>query len=403
MQVLPALESGGVERGTIEVARAAVQAGFVALVASEGGRLVKQLEAVGAKHITLPLATKSPLGIRRNAKLLAGIIEDHKVDIVHARSRAPAWSAYKAAKKTGVHFLTTFHGVYSYKTPFKKHYNSVMAKGEKVIAISKFIADHLTRNYGVPEERIRLIYRGVDMEYFDPAKVTGARMQALRDKWRLTEDWPVILMPGRITRWKGQDFLLDALSRFKEERQFYCVMCGDATGHEDYYKELRDYVMRYGLEKKVRLEGNVDDMPAAYKLARLVVSASKRPEAFGRVIVEAQAMGIPVVATDIGGSRETVKHGETGRLVDSGYTKEMSEGIMRGLMIGEDDIAELSAKTREHVRENFSLDSMCSKTIALYREILGETTATPVPEFRAVDTASRTSGAGNGNGGGESW
>lgn len=370
LQVLPALETGGVERGTVEIAKAAAQAGFRSLVASSGGRMERQLANAGAEHILLPLKSKNPLQIKSNAKLLVHAIEDYGVDIVHARSRAPAWSAYRATQKTGAHFVTTFHGYYSTKGPGKKHYNSVMTKGDRVVAISRFVAEHMKKTYHVPEEKITIIHRGVDMEYFDPARVEEERVAALREKWRLMEPWPVILMPGRMSRWKGQDFLLKAASRINE-RQFYCVLVGDMYSHPKYVKDLRNQMITMQLEKHVRLEDTIDDMPAAYKLANVVVSASRKPEAFGRIAVEAQAMGKPVVATDIGGSKETIIHGETGRLVDSQFSSEMAEGLEKGILLGGMDQENLSQTIRAHVAQNFSMQSMCDKTLALYRELLG--------------------------------
>ena len=369
LQVLPALRSGGVERGTVEIARAAVEDGFTSLVASSGGGMVKQLEQAGARHFLLPLATKHPLHILRNSKRLEALIHEHHVDIVHARSRAPAWSAYLASKKTGCHFVTTFHGLYSQKFPLKKLYNSVMVRGEKVIAISKFIAEHIKKEYHIPENRIEVIYRGVDMDYFDPANVLAEQVETLRTQWRLTEDWPIILMPGRITRWKGQDFLLRSLTRL-DNQPFYCVIVGSSEGHAKYHSELLHKIVQYRLEKNVRLVEPVDDMPAAYMLADVVVSASVRPEAFGRVIVEAQAMGKPVIATNFGGAKETVIHKETGRLVDVVTTEEMAEGLGKGISLSSERKQEMAKKNRQHVAEHFSLDSMRQNTLKLYRELL---------------------------------
>ncbi len=369
LQVLPSLYAGGVERGTLEIARAAVKEGFKSLVTSSGGQMVDQLVSEGSEHILLDLMTKNPLKIKSNAKLIEGIINEHDVDIVHARSRAPAWSAYKACKKNNTHFITTFHGTYSLNAPFKKKYNSVMAKGAKVIAISNMIKDHLEKTYKVPENRIELIYRGVDLEYFNPDAVSDERVAAVKKNWRIESPAPIIFMPGRITRWKGQCFLLDALSRINEE-PFYCIMAGDTYKHPKYYDELMAQIAQYHLEKKVRIIDPITDMPAAYKACDVVVSASTKPEAFGRVAVEAQAMGKPVVATDLGGSKETIIQGETGRLVSSFTSGDMAEGVKRGLTIGKSARQNLAINARQHIIDNFSMDSMCNKTIALYRDIL---------------------------------
>ncbi len=370
LQVIPELYAGGVERGTIDIAKAAVDAGYVSLVASSGGRLVPQLAACGATHIELPLGSRMPWAIKRNAGLLKNLIEEHKVDIVHARSRAPAWSAFKASRKTGAHFVTTFHGLHSTKGLGKKYYNSVMGKGERVIAVSNYVSEHIQKTYGTDPQKIRVIHRGVDMDYFDPQKVTQERMDVLCEKWRIENDRPIIFLPGRITRWKGQDFLLRSLSRLREVPSYYCIMAGDCSKHPRYYNELMQQVMRMGLEKNVRIVDAVEDMPAAYMLSSVVVSASQRPEAFGRVAVEAQAMGKPVVVTAIGGSKETVINGKTGRWVDPTFTQMMAEGVQKGLLLSGSHATNIAATNRQHIQENFSLQQMCNKTLAVYEEIL---------------------------------
>lgn len=370
LQVVPALNAGGVERGAVDIAKAAAKAGFKSIIASYGGMLEKRFKGNEVEHIYLPLHSKNPFRIYRNIAELKAIIVAYDVDIVHARSRAPAWSAYFAAKATKRHFITTFHGIYSSKFPFKKIYNSIMTKGEKVIAVSKFVAQHIKENYRVPESKIEVIYRGVDMNYFDPARVDSERINKLKERWRITEKRPIIFMPGRITRWKGQDFLLRALTRLAVEAKYYCIIAGDSHGHQSYLRELMEIVTKHNLEKNVRIVDSVDDIAAAYKMADVVVSASLRPEAFGRIAVEAQAMGKPVVATDIGGSKETIIRNVTGRLVDDRLTAEMAEGIQKGISLSPEEKIDLAIKTRAHIQENFSLALMCARTISLYRNIL---------------------------------
>ncbi len=369
LQVVPSLDSGGVERGTCEIAKAAVKKGFRSLVISSGGKMVKTIEDSGTEHILYPLDTKNPLAIRKNAKGLHDIIKDYGVDIVHARSRAPAWSAYKAAKKAECHFITTFHGFHSGNSILKRKYNSIMAKGEKVIAVSNFMKDYIIKNFGLPEEMIEVIHRGVDLDYFNPDIIPDTRLQPLREAWRIEKDYPIIFMPGRITRWKGQDFLLNALSRL-DNTPYYCVIAGSSGKNSDYRRELMDMVIKSQLEKKVRIVDDIVDIPAAYKLADVVVSASTRGEAFGRIAVEAQAMGCPVVATDLGGSKETIIHGETGRLVSTFTSGEMAEGLQKGIELDQFARKDLALVTRKHIEDNFSLDLMCNKTFDLYRRIL---------------------------------
>lgn len=367
LQLLPSLYSGGVERGTIEIAEAAAKSGFKSLVASSGGTMVNQLAEVGAEHIELPINSKNPFKIRSNVKKIKAVIDEHDVDIVHARSRAPAWSGYWAAKKAGCHFITTFHGFYSTKGLFKKCYNSVMTKGEKTIAISEFIAEHIKKNYHPNPENIAIIYRGVDLKHFDPSQITDDNIAEVKKKWQIHENNPIIFLPGRITRWKGQDFLIRAINELKDLK-FYCVIAGDYSDHKTYYNELLNLAKKMGLEEKMRIVEHIEDIPTAYAASDIVVSASLEPEAFGRVAIEAQAMGKPIIATNIGGSRETIIDGKTGKLVDKNNIEDMAEALRYYLQAT--DKEKIAKNNRDHITNNFSLSSMCNKTISLYNEIL---------------------------------
>ncbi|MDR3534372.1 MAG: glycosyltransferase family 4 protein [Rhodopila sp.] len=311
LQVLPALVTGGVERGTVEIAQAIAEAEATALVASAGGPLVRQIERAGGAHINLPLTTKSPLGIWRNAAALEALIRDRKVSLVHARSRAPAWSAWLACQRTGVPFVTTYHGTYSEGLPFKRLYNSVMARGRIVIAASQFIADLVATQHRLDRARIRVIPRGVDPAVFDPASVSGNRIAKLADDWRLPDGVRTVVLPGRLTSWKGHTVLLDAIARLGGP-DIMCVLVGSHQGRHGYARDLEHQAARLGIADRLRLVGQCDDMPAALCLADVVVHASTRPEAFGRVVIEAQAMARPIIASDLGGPVETVRHGETG-------------------------------------------------------------------------------------------
>jgi len=375
LQVLPELGvSGGVERGTIEIAAAISASGGRALVASAGGAIAHELIRAGAQHIELPLASKNPFVIQANIERLAAIIRAEKVDIVHARSRAPAWSAYYAARRTGTHFVTTFHGTYSVGNPFKHRYNSVMTKGERVIAISDFIAGHIRQIYGVPTAKIRIIHRGVDPERFDPAKVSAERVIQLANRWNMADGMPVVMLPGRLTRWKGQTAFIDAIDKLGS-RDLICLLVGSDQGRSAYRKGLENLIEARGLGGVIRVVDNCDDMPAAYMLTDVVVSASLEPEAFGRVVTEAQAMGRPVIATDHGGSKETVLKGETGWLVPPNDAEAMAAAIDRVLKIKGPAREILAAKGMAHVGNNFSKDAMCSKTLALYDEVLAPESA----------------------------
>ena len=371
LQVLPALgASGGVERGTVEIAGAVVEAGGRAIVASAGGPLVHDLGRVGAEHIELPLDSKNPVTLWRNVDRLAQVIKDENVDILHARSRAPAWSAWAAAKRTGCHFVTTFHGTYGAGNHLKRVYNSVMTRGERVIAISQFIAGHVRQLYGVPANKIRVVHRGVDLDRFDPARVTAQRVVNLATDWMLPDGLPVIMLPGRLTRWKGQPVVIDALARMKR-RDIRCLLVGGDQGREDYRAELEAMIAERDLNEVVRLVDHCDDMPAAYMLTDVVISASTDPEAFGRVIAEAQALGRPVIATDHGGAKETVIAGETGWLVPPGDADALAQAIEKVLKLDSAQRSTLAGKAIANVRDNFSKATMCAKTLDVYDEVLG--------------------------------
>ena len=370
LQVLPALDAGGgVERGTVEIAAAIVEAGGRALVASAGGAMVHELSRVGAEHYTLPLASKNPAVIHANVMHLAGLITDQGADIVHARSRAPAWSAYFAARRTGTHFVTTFHGTYGSGNRVKRRYNSVMTRGKRVIAISHFIAGHVRRVYGVPVSAIRVIHRGVDLDRFDPQMVGAERVVALAGKWRLPDGMPVVMLPGRLTRWKGQEVFIRAIAALSR-RDIRCLLVGSDQGRSAYRRELEDLIHDWDLDEVVRIVDHCDDMPAAYMLTDLVVSASTDPEAFGRVMPEAQALGRPVIATDHGGARETVMVGETGWLTPPGDAGALSEAIGRVLALTDPARKILAAKAIDNVRRNFTRHDMCASTLDVYNEVL---------------------------------
>jgi glycosyltransferase involved in cell wall biosynthesis len=375
LQVVPSLVTGGVERGTIDVAQALVQAGWRALVVSSGGPMVRELERAGAQHLTLPLNTKHPLAMRRNVDSLRALIREHKVDIVHARSRAPAWSAKAAAAQTNTPFITTFHGVYGLG-PFglKKFYNRVMASGEIVIAISEFIRDHLIHAYAVPAERIRVIHRGVDVVGLDPNRVTPTRLIQLTTTWRLTEAAPTIMLPGRLTAWKGHDLLVDALAVLKNRRggtlDIRCLMVGQDQGRIAYRGHILRHAAERGVEGNVQIIDDCNDLPAAYMATDVVVSASTRPEAFGRVVAEAQAMGRPVVAPSHGAAPEIVEAGVTGWLFTPSDPVSLADTLERALSLNQAERIALADAGINRARTLFNKAEMCAKTIAVYEEVL---------------------------------
>jgi glycosyltransferase involved in cell wall biosynthesis len=368
LQIVPSLVSGGAERGTVELAGALAAAGWASFVGSSGGPLEGDLARAGASHLTLPLAAKNPLVIRRNTKALLRLVPQLGIDILHARSRAPAWSAWSAARATGAHFVTTFHNAYDARAALKRRYNSVMARGERVIAISRFVADHAASVYGIGPDRLRVIPRGVDLEIFNAARVGAARFITLAGQWRLPDGAPVVMLPGRLTRWKGGlDFIaaIAALGR----RDICCVLVG-AEQRRGFRRELDAAIEGHGLTGLFRIVEDCRDMPAAYMLADVVVSPSTDPEGFGRIIVEAQAMGRPVIATDHGGARETIVPGSTGWLVPVRDPAALAAAIGKALSMTPSERQYLAQRTIAHVAARFTRETMCARTIKVYEELL---------------------------------
>jgi len=369
LQVLPSLETGGVERGTVEIVQAVVAAGGTALVASEGGRLVGAVERAGGRHVRLPMATKNPVAVWVNAGRLVELIKAEQVGIVHARSRAPAWSALLAVRRTGARFVTTYHGVYNEGVPGKRRYNAVMARGDRVIAISRYVADLLAARHAVEPARIRIIPRGIDPVLFDPASVSSPRTARLAEAWRLPEGAPVVMLPARLTRWKGGGVLIDAMARLTRT-DACCVLVGATQGRERFAKALESQAQALGIAARLRLAGHCDDMPAALMLADVVVSASLDPEGFGRAVIEAQAMGRPVIATDHGGAAETVEHLVTGWRVPPGDADALAAALDHALNMRPGDRDALGERARTSVCAHYTAAAMQAATLGVYRELL---------------------------------
>ena len=371
LQVLPQLDSrgGGVQRGTLDLAGALVKAGWQSMVASAGGDHVPGLVRAGSLHFTLPLASKNPWRIWRNAAALARLIRQHDIALVHARSRAPAWSAYWACRRTGVPLVTTFHGSYSHQNRLKRRYNAVMTFGQRVIAISGYIRDHIQQIYGTHPAKIRVIQRGVNLDQFDPAKVTAGRMVQLTKDWRLPDGAPVIMLPGRLTRWKGQLLLLEALAQLNRP-DLCCVLVGDDEGRSAYRQEVMAQLTALGLSEQVKLVGRCQDMPAAYRLADVVVVPSLDPEAFGRTMAEGMAMGCMVVAADHGAAPEVLGHGQHGWLFPPGDAQAMAEAMAKALSLSTADRVKMAGVNQAFVAKHFGLTQMAAQTMAVYEELI---------------------------------
>jgi len=366
LQLLPELEGGGVERGTLEMGRFLAEQGHRSLVISGGGRMVQQLESEGSVHTCWRIGDKSPKALKYLWPLRQLMIEE-QIDILHMRSRMPAWIGYAAwmslPKNKRPALVTTFHGFYSINS-----YSEIMTKGSRVIAVSDGIRSHIKQHYGV-DEKVTLIYRGVDEQVFNPEKIAQLRIEKLRTEWRLTSRSPVIMLPGRLTRLKGQRVFLESL-KLLADMEFQAILVGDVESNPGYYEELKEQIGLYKLNEKVKFVGHCADMPAAFQLADLVISAtSAEPEAFGRTTVEAMAMGKPVIATAHGGSLETVIDGETGWLVPPSDPETMALTIKEALGEKEKRIR-FGKAGQQRVNEYFTLESMCKKTIGVYRELI---------------------------------
>ena len=374
LQVIPDLSAGGAERTTVEMAEAITEAGGRALVASEGGRLETALAAVGGKLIPIKAASKNPLIIRKNTRLLEMLVQDEKIDLIHARSRAPAWSAYVAAQRTQTPFVTTYHGAYSGTTGLKKRYNSVMARGDLVIANSDWTASHVMDVHEVPAEKIVTIPRGVDLVAFDPAAVSEARIEKVREAWEIDPDNTRIklVLPGRLTSWKGQGLAIEALGTLdlSERSAVHLILPGDAQGRQKYLTELEDKIIAHKLGGTVSIVGHTEDMPAAYALADIILAPSTRPEAFGRVAAEASAMAKPVIVADHGGQRETVIEGQTGTRAEPGSVSALTACIRTLMTLPPEARAAMGAAGQRHVRENFSKKQLQSATLNVYARLL---------------------------------
>jgi glycosyltransferase involved in cell wall biosynthesis len=374
LQVTPELETGGAEQTTIDVAHAVVKAGGAALVAARGGRMVARLEADGGRLAQMPLQSKNPLTILGNATRLIDLIRREKVSLVHARSRAPAFSALWAAHSTGVPFVATYHGVYNAKSALKRWYNAVMTKGDLVIANSEFTRAHVIAEHHMPPEKVVAIPRGVDLTRFEPGLVAGVRVEALRAEWGIPtgERRMKILLAGRLTRWKGQMLMIEALAKLKAEgdENYLLLLAGDDQGRGGYRAELEAAIAAAGLETSVKLLGHCDDMPAAYLVSDLAVAPSLEPEAFGRTAVEPQIMGRAVMAADHGATRETVLNDQTGWLVAPGDVDAWAKALKAAREVGPGRRAAMGAAGRLRAIKLYSVDAMCEATLKVYARVL---------------------------------
>lgn len=380
LQIIPDLDAGGAERTTIEMADAITRAGGRAVVASVGGRLETALGRAGGKLIRLPLATKNPLTLWQNVSRLREVIEAERVKLVHARSRAPAWSAYWASKQTGTPFITTYHGAYSGTSGLKRTYNSIMARGDFVIANSQWTAQHVAEVHAIPEKKIITIPRGVDLNLFDPGQLKGERLSELAQRWNIQDedDRLVVLLAGRLTAWKGHMLAVEAFGRLAmdEKDGIHLILAGDPQGRQNYVDRIEQAIVDNGLGGAVSIVGHCEDMPAAYRLADVVLAPSQRPEAFGRVAAEASAMERPVIVSDHGGQRETVIDGETGIRVTPGSIESLAGALRTMLHMPSVTRQAMGQAGRAFVEEHFGIEKLQRATLNVYLARLSNAEAT---------------------------
>jgi glycosyltransferase involved in cell wall biosynthesis len=375
LQILPALNTGGVERGTIEVATFLQKAGHKAFVSSAGGFLVEELYEKGITHLTLPLASKNPWVILTNAIKLIRVIRTHHIDIIHARSRAPAWSAYIASRITKCPLVTTFHGTYNFKNPIKKFYNSIMVRGDQVIAISNFIKCHILENYHdfIREDLVTVVDRSVDISQFSRDSITQDRLENIKKLCNINTENPILLMPGRLTRWKGQIVTLEAVKILvKTYPNLLCLFVGPDQGRISYLVELKNFVNSNDIANNVRFIASLKDMPAIYSLVDLCIHASTDPEAFGRVIIEAQALETPVIASALGAPLDIIEDRKTGWLHQPGNSSELAEKILEAISLSPQEKQKITQEALKKVREYYTTEQLCEKTLQIYKNVLSK-------------------------------
>lgn len=373
LQILPVFNgSGGVERGTRDIADALLDNGSIPFIASAGGNLVPAFVEKGGVHVDLPLKSKNPFTIINNVGRLQRAVIDNEIDILHVRSRAPAWSALVVSKTLDIPLITTYHAPYNADSFLKKRYNAVMARGKHVIAISNFIAQHIHQQYGKKKwfdsQQIMVIPRGIDTHFFDPARVSAQDVEAIRKQYNLPPHARIVLLPGRLTRWKGQKILIKALAML-DKPDVYIVFVGDDQGRETYVAELQKKAHQLGLIDRTRFVPNTPHMPSFYALSTLVVSASTDPEGFGRVIAEAGAMKRPIIATNHGAAPEIVLDEKTGWLIPSADVGALRDALEKALSLPEEHLKSLGEVARQHISTHFSQEIFCQKTLHVYKTI----------------------------------
>ncbi len=376
LQVIPKLGYGGAETGCYDIAHFLPENDCGSFVATSGGELLKFVKKDKVKILKLPVNSKNPLLIILNTLALSIYIIFFKINIVHARSRAPAWSCYFASLLTGRIFVTTFHGTYNFRSKLKKIYNSVMLKAKLTIAGSNFIFSHINENYSEylsKKKKLRVIFRGINVDYYNSKNISILKQEKLKHEWGLSSNKFTILLPGRLTYWKGQEKFIESLNILIEDynfTNFQAIILGSDQGRKVYAKKLVNLVERYNLNKKIKFIQHCNEMPLAYSLADVVVSASIEPEAFGRVSVEAQSMGKPIVASNIGGSKETIINKKTGFLYKHDDPRELAKSLNTVIQLSPDELKSIGNEGRKNITKKFDVETMCQSNLKEYKKLI---------------------------------
>jgi len=376
LQVIPRLGYGGAETGCYDLAHYLHEQDCKSYIVTSGGELIKYIDKKKVKLIKLPVQSKNPLLILINSIALTLLILFLNISIVHARSRAPAWSCYLATKITRRKFVTTFHGTYNFKNSIKKFYNSIMVKSDVLIAGSNFIFSHISENYQKflnSKKKFLVIFRGINTEYFDSDTIKKKDIDKLKATWKIEDNKKIILLPGRLTAWKGQEMFIEAINFFKQsnpELDFVAVILGDDQGRTVFRKKLERLVEQFNLTQNIKFVDNCNVMPVAYYISDVIVSSSIEPEAFGRVSVEAQAMKKPIIASNIGGSKETVIDNKTGLLFESGNPKSLCDKLNEIIKLDTLTLDLMGREGRKNVINRFNIEKMCLNTYSEYKKLV---------------------------------
>ena len=376
LQVIPKLGYGGAETGCYDLAHYLHEMKCKSYIITSGGELIKYIDKKKVTVIRLPVQSKNPLLILINSIIITFIIFFLNISIVHARSRAPAWSCYIATRITRRKFVTTFHGAYNFNNSIKKFYNSVMIKSDLLIAGSNFIFSHIQENYEIylnRKKKFLVIFRGINTEYFDPETLKQADVIKLKNSWKLDDGKKIILLPGRLTYWKGQEIFIESLSKFRSTNpqiEFIGIILGNDQGRKVYGKKLERLVQQHRLSDVIKFVENCKIMPLAYELADIVISSSVEPEAFGRVAVEAQSMEKPIIASNIGGSNETIVNNKTGFLFESGSADSLSDKLTEVISLDTSTLNSIGNEGRKNVLKKFNIEKMCFNTYSEYKKLL---------------------------------